>query len=124
MTMKKVLFIDDDDYLRDAYSEILRLSGYDVTALNDGTKAVEYINESPFDIVITDIVMPGKEGLATIMDIRAVSSNIPILAISGGGRVSPQSHLFLAKRMGATDILEKPFDGSTIIKKIESLLHD
>lgn len=120
--MKKILFIDDDKYLREAYSEILKLNGYEVTTLTEGTMAAECVSETSYDIVITDIVMPGKEGLATIMDIRNISKDIPILAISGGGRVSPKSHLFLAKKMGANDILEKPFDGTTFIQKIESLI--
>ncbi|MCB0282995.1 MAG: response regulator [Calditrichae bacterium] len=119
---KKILFVDDDDILREAYCAILEKKGFDVTAVHDGSYVKGALNKKKFDAVITDIVMPNKEGLETIKDIREIDKNVPILAISGGGRISPHNHLKLAKIMGASDALYKPFDGDTLISKINELL--
>ncbi|HED11205.1 MAG TPA: response regulator [Caldithrix abyssi] len=120
--MKKILFIDDDPFLREAFSEILQRNGFEVITLEDGKNAKNKVHDLEFDLVITDIVMPEKEGIETITEIRSINESIPILAISGGGRISPRSHLHLAEHMGANATLEKPFDGSTLIAKINSML--
>ncbi|RMH60882.1 MAG: response regulator [Calditrichaeota bacterium] len=120
--MKKILFIDDDPFLRESFSEILERSGFNVVTLEDGMHASEHVRNDHFDIVVTDIVMPDKEGIETITEIRKINPHIPILAISGGGRISPRSHLHLAEHMGANGSLEKPFDGATLIQKINEIL--
>ncbi len=120
--MKKILFIDDDPFLREAFSEILQRNGFEVITLEDGKNAKKKVHDLDFDLVITDIVMPEKEGIETITEIRSINASIPILAISGGGRISPRSHLHLAEHMGANGTLEKPFDGSTLIAKINTML--
>lgn len=120
--MKKILFIDDDVLIRQAYSEILQRNGFDVTSVSDGLYVNSEMQKSKFDLIVTDIVMPEKEGLETIKEIRSRNKNVPILAISGGGRIAPENHLLLAKLMGANDTLTKPFDSSTLILKINTLL--
>lgn len=119
---KKILFVDDDDILREAYSAILEKKGFDVTAVNDGTYVKRELSKKKFDAIVTDIVMPNKEGLETIREIREVDKNIPILAISGGGRISPHNHLSLAKMLGADGALYKPFDSDTLISKLNELI--
>lgn len=119
---KRILFVDDDTTVRTAFTKILENYGFEVTALPDGTLVEKVIKKEKFDLIVTDIVMPEKEGLATIMDIRSYDKNLPILAISGGGRIMPQDHLAIALKMGANDTLTKPFDGATLVKKINEIL--
>ena len=120
--MKKILFIDDDEILLDTFSTILEKNGFDVTAIRDGICLDSLINIDQFDVIVTDIVMPEKEGLQTIREIRTKNKSIPILAISGGGRIAPENHLALAKYMGADDFLIKPFDGKIFVEKIKVML--
>jgi len=95
--MKKILFIDDDEILLNAYTQILQNYGFEVLCLTNGNHALSLLQNEKFDIIITDIVMPDKEGLELIMEIRKIDKKIPILAISGGGRIDPQNLLYLAQ---------------------------
>jgi len=121
--MIKVLLVDDDEIIRETLTEVLKLRNFYVHSLSDGTKVVSEIKENNYDIIILDIVMPNKEGLETIQDVRKVNTKIPILAVSGGGRTTPSSNLELAKMMGANDTLIKPFDSQSLIQKIQNLLN-
>jgi DNA-binding response OmpR family regulator len=120
--MKKILFIDDDEQIRRAYTEILQRFGFDVITISDGLYVKSEMDKNDFDLIVTDIVMPEKEGLETIKEIRTKDKKVPILAISGGGRIAPENHLVLAKLLGANDTLVKPFESSVLIAKINYLL--
>lgn len=120
--MKSILLVDDDQVIREALSKALQLQNFRVNSLSDGSKVVNEINENDYDIIVLDIVMPNKEGLETIQDVRNVNSKIPILAVSGGGRTTPTGNLEIAKMMGATDTLLKPFDSFSLIQKINKIL--
>ncbi len=75
-----------------------------------------------FDLVITDLIMPEKEGLETIADIRKLCGDLPIIAISGGGRVGPTNYLETARFIGANTTLAKPFGRRELIKTVSELL--
>jgi len=114
-----VLLIDDDDAVRDAFSGALRERGYAVTEAPNGRAGVLAYTQEPTDVVITDLVMPEKEGLETIREIRAFNREARIIAISGGGRVSAVSYLQPAKQFGAKEILAKPFSIDDLVLAIE-----
>lgn len=120
--MAKILLVDDDQVIREALSNALQLRNFEVNSLSDGRKVVSAIEENQYDIIVLDIVMPNKEGLETIQDVRKINASIPILAVSGGGRTTPSSNLEVAKMMGATDTLVKPFDSFTLVQKINKIL--
>ena len=122
--MKKILLVDDDQVIVEALTNALQLRNFQVNSLTDGRKVRSEIEENEYDIIVLDIVMPNKEGLETIQDVRQINSTIPILAISGGGRTTPSSNLEIAKMMGATDTMIKPFDSSSLIQKINSILRN
>ena len=120
--MSAILLVDDDISVLDVMSEMLRLEGHEVTVAENGEQAVERVNEQNFDLIIADLIMPEKEGLETIADIRRQYAQRPIIAISGGGRLGPNDYLETARFIGANATLAKPFARTELIKTVDSLL--
>ena len=108
--MAFVLIIDDDDALRGSMRRVLERAGHSVKEAADGEEGLRLYREEPTDLVVTDLIMPGKEGIETIQEFRQEFPEIRILAVSGGGSVDPQGPLFDAEALGADDTLAKPFD--------------
>ena len=120
--MSAILVIDDDASVREVVSEMLRMEGHDVAIAENGREAIELLSRRRFDLVITDLIMPEKEGIETISEIRRTDQDIPIVAISGGGRLGPGDYLETARFIGADATLAKPFARQELLATIESLL--
>ena len=120
--MSSILVVDDDQSVLDVMSEMLRLEGHCVEVAENGQEAVDCVAQKFFDLVITDLIMPEKEGLETIADIRRHYSDLPIIAISGGGRLSPNDYLETARFIGANATLAKPFARQELLQTVDSLL--
>jgi len=120
--MSAILVIDDDASVREVVSQMLRMEGHEVAIAENGREAIDLIGRRRFDLVITDLIMPEKEGIETISEIRRGDQDIPILAISGGGRLGPADYLETARYIGADATLAKPFARQELIATIESLL--
>ncbi len=120
--MSAILVIDDDPSVREVVSEMLRLEGHEVTIAENGREAIPMLGRHRFDLVITDLIMPEKEGIETISEIRRTYKVIPILAISGGGRLGPGDYLETARYIGADATLAKPFARQELLATIDSLL--
>lgn len=120
--MSAILVIDDDASVREVVSEMLRLEGHEVTIAENGREATTMLAERDFDLVITDLIMPEKEGIETISEIRRTDSRIPIVAISGGGRLGPGDYLETARYIGADATLAKPFARQELLTTIDALL--
>ena len=88
----------------------------------DGRAGMKKFHESPAALVITDVVMPEQEGLETLMQLRAESSTVKVIAISGGGRVGPDAYLNSAKTLGAHGILAKPFGREELLTAVKTVL--
>ena len=110
-----VLVVDDDDYVRSFMVRVLDAAGYLVDEATDGRVALKRFAAARPDLVITDLVMPEMEGLEFIRELRRRAPDLPILAISGGGRGDPRVYLGLAKQLGAWQTLEKPFDREALL---------
>lgn len=121
--MSSILVVDDDTQVLDVMSEMLKLEGHQVTLAENGKQAVEQVEAEAFDLVITDLIMPEKEGLETIADIRKLRGPVPIIAISGGGRIGPTDYLETARFIGADATLAKPFGRDELINAVTSLLN-
>jgi DNA-binding response OmpR family regulator len=119
---RHVLVIDDDRIVRDALRQVLQKAGYGVTCAADGVAGLAAFRAHRPDLIITDIIMPEKEGIETIIEVRAEAPDLPILAISGGARVGNADFLQIARRLGATDILPKPFEPKELLAKVEACL--
>jgi DNA-binding response OmpR family regulator len=120
--MKNILIIDDSENMLRMMSDLLSRSGYNVFTASDGVKGLQIYYTHPPDLVITDIIMPDKEGLEVIMELVKQKPRPKIIAISGGGMMEPQTYLALASKLGADQILEKPFRPVELLTLIEKLL--
>ncbi len=107
--MAQILVIDDDEIMRDVVVQMLTEAGYSVQSAEDGRKGLRIFYDGAFDLVVTDLIMPEKEGLEVIQELRAHSHSIPIIAISGGGRMSPDGYLKMAQAFGVDYTFTKPF---------------
>lgn len=119
--MPRVIIIDDDEELLPLMEEMLAGANYEATAFNRAEAGLAAIGEAPPDIVIVDILMPDKEGLETIREIRTRYPQTRVLAISGGGRVSGAYYLDVARRLGATATLAKPFTRQVLLDQLSEL---
>lgn len=120
--MSSILLVDDDRTILDVVGEMLRLEGHQVTVATNGEEALSELNEGGHDLMITDLIMPVREGVDTISHIREAPSDLPILAISGGGDKGPEVGLESALGVGADATLAKPFAFNDLISAVNSLL--
>lgn len=119
---KKILLIDDDIHFREMFTELLKRNNFEVIEISDGRYAINKYEEHKPDLIITDIIMPEKEGIETILDLKRLDNKIKIIAISGGGRVNPVDNLRSAQLLGADATFEKPFENKAIMDKINELI--
>jgi CheY-like chemotaxis protein len=105
----RILLVDDDPSFRPMLAETLSRLGHDVVTATNGDEALALFREDAIDLVITDLIMPEREGLDVIRTLRRRAPNLKIIAMSGGGRNSPVTYLEIAKRLGAATVLAKPF---------------
>jgi CheY-like chemotaxis protein len=107
--MKRILVVDDEDALRRALRTVLELSGYQVREARSGHDALRLWREEESDLVITDVHMPGQGGIETILELRAFSPHLPIIAISGSGQRTCRDLLDDAGLSGPIRTMDKPF---------------
>jgi CheY-like chemotaxis protein len=120
--MASILIIDDDLEILQVYSEILEREGYDVLAASDGREGMRLCRNRHVDLVITDIIMPEKEGLETIIELRRDLPHVKIIAMSGGGQIGAEQYLPLAEKLGAQHTLDKPFTAVELLEAISEVL--
>lgn len=120
--LAKIVVVDDDHDLRRTICDYLVSVGHDVQQAADGNNAMSLIASEEPQLVLTDILMPDKEGFSTIMDIRAAYENIKIIAMSGGGQMKRLDLLKSAHVLGADAVIAKPFEFDDLCKTIEKVL--
>lgn len=129
--MNSILIVDDEEDIRDALHLILENEGYEIRVAENGNEAVKLQHEAPADVIITDIIMPDKDGINTIKEIRNEFPETRIIAISGGGdpdsykpdAISTSAYLTAAKKEGADMVITKPFERNDIIEAVSNLFH-
>ncbi len=117
-----IMVIDDDEHIRSLLRNFLERDGYEVMEAENGKIGLNLLCENGADLVITDLIMPEKEGIETIRELRRDFSDVKIIAISGGGAIGPETYLQMAKRMGAHRTFEKPFKLKEMSEAIRELL--
>jgi len=117
-----ILVIDDDLAISKIIKKMLDGAGYAVTCIVDGKQAMRAIRACRPDLVITDLIMPNQEGIETIMQLRQYDPTVPIIAMSGGGRLGNFDFLEMAQSLGATATLAKPFGSAALLDKVRACL--
>src|SRR5246500_4625134 len=114
-----LLIIDDDANTLASLSRAFRLSGHEATVCDNATRALELLKSQSFDLIFSDVVMPGKDGLSFLEDCRALGLSTPVVMMSG------QAHIEMAvraTRLGAIDFLEKPISTEKLLLTVDNAL--
>lgn len=119
-----ILVIDDEKYVRAALRGILEYAGYGVVEAEDGEQGIGLIETDSTSMVITDIFMPVKDGIETIIELRREHPDVKIIAISGGGPLPLNMRGFLteAEHLGADKTLSKPFGAHELLSTVKDVL--
>lgn len=120
--MSTILVVDDEPMFRDYLRRLLEREGFSVIEAADGDEGLRKLDEHEIDLVVTDIVMPKKDGIEFLIDLGKRKSNIGVVAVSGGGRPSG-CYLIPAKALGAARTLSKPFDRGDLIDAVNEVLN-
>ena len=117
-----ILIVDDEEEMRDTLERVLAAAGYRVVTASNGAEVSSILAQVHVDLVMTDLLMPEKDGTEVIAELRKKHPNTPIVAMSGGGRMPRGDYLKIARMFGAHAILEKPFTNEQLLSTIELLL--
>jgi DNA-binding response OmpR family regulator len=118
----KILICEDDDLYRQIAEAAFAGSNHELVFAQNGDEALRRLKTEPVDLVITDLVMPGKDGLEVIRAIRSTLSNVPILAMTAGLASLKEPLLVAATALGADDVVEKPFRPQALRQRADALL--
>lgn len=123
-TPMKILVLDDNPTFLEMMRVVLGVRKHQVILASDGDQAIALLRESPFELAIIDLIMPGKDGLATITEVRRDFPGLPIIAVSGDSPFPELtgSNLAVARLMGADLTLQKPFAGDEVFSAVEQAL--
>ena len=122
---RAIVVADDVAEIRQLVGHWLEELGHKVMPASNGREAIELVRDHPIDLLVTDLVMPGLDGLDAILAVNRIRPTTRILAISGGGRKMPvDAGLRLAKGVGADAILPKPFDRKQFLAAVERVMGD
>ena len=120
--MKRILVVDDEVQIRTVLTHMLEQEGYAVQVAENGEEGLDLIGKIAFDLVITDMVMPVKDGLEFIMELVRDYPDLKIIAISGGGVIKAERYLTMAGYLGDIATLEKPFKLDVLLELVRKLL--
>lgn len=120
--MSRILVVDDDLEIRSSLKKLLEAEGHEVVTAADGNSAETALATGAFALMVTDIVMPDRDGLEGIRAARKLAPGMPVIAMSGGGRLGSANYLRLAQAMGASEVKPKPFEFDDMLATVERLL--
>ncbi|MBW1750394.1 MAG: response regulator [Deltaproteobacteria bacterium] len=114
--MKRILVVDDEEQIRSMLTQMLEHEGFEVDTAENGEEGMNLITRHAYDLIITDMIMPIKDGLKLIMELVRDYPDQRILAISGGGAIKAERYLTMAGYLGDDIVtLEKPFKRETLL---------
>lgn len=120
--MADILVVEDDIDIREILVEVLAVEGHQVYSACNGNEALKRLRADKIDLVITDIIMPEKDGIEMLLEMRKSHPNAKSIAFSGGGRIDGLAYLAMAKRLGAKCVLPKPFTIDSFILAVRNTL--
>ncbi|MFC1629367.1 response regulator [Gemmatimonadota bacterium] len=116
-----ILVIDDEENIRELVRAILENAGYTVLEAADGSIGIEVFRANQVDLIITDLIMPGKEGIETISELKKEQPDVKVIAMSGA--VNSSTYLHMAGSLGADETISKPFHMHELLETVERLLN-
>jgi CheY-like chemotaxis protein len=122
MPPSRILVVDDEENVRDVTRLLLEMSGHTVVCVEDGHGALREISAHPYDVVITDMLMPEMDGVELVNELKRRHSPLRIIAMSGGGHVPKESYLQIAHLSGAHAVLPKPFNRDQLEQALRTAL--
>ena len=120
--MERILIIDDEQQIRSMLRLMLERDGYEVVEAPDGIEGIEAYRQEPADLIITDLIMPNKDGIGMIIELHKEYPDVKIIAMSGGGLNKPEGYLKGAKKLGAACTLTKPIDREKMLRAVKNTL--
>jgi len=122
--MSKILVIDDDIRIRRLMNRILSAAGHSIIEANDGREGINFAQSHQPSLIITDILMPGMEGMETLLEIRKIMPQMKVLVVSGSaGTADVQvNYLSMAENLGADAVLAKPFLPNELVEIVTKLI--
>ncbi|NOZ11313.1 MAG: response regulator [Gammaproteobacteria bacterium] len=121
--MASILIVDDEPTARILFKEMLAGRSHDIRVAENGDEAIAACREKPADLLITDLVMPKKNGIDLILELKKDHPDIRIIAVSGGGGISGRfEYLPIAKMIGARTVLNKPFSAQVLRDAVDQAL--
>ncbi|CAB1056260.1 hypothetical protein D1BOALGB6SA_996 [Olavius sp. associated proteobacterium Delta 1] len=117
-----ILLIDDEESFRCVIKQVLVNDGFEVVEAANGKEGIQYFYEKPADMIITDIIMPEKEGIETIIELKKAFPDVKLIAMSGGGWYGTDIDFDMAKKLGAKT-LDKPFALQELLDVVHELLN-
>ncbi len=120
--MARILIIDDEPQIRSMLRLMLERDGYEVVEAPDGIEGIRAYRQRPADLIITDLIMPNKDGIGMIIDLQKEFPDVRIIAMSGGGLNKPEGYLKGAKKLGAAYTLTKPIDREKMLRAVKNTI--
>jgi DNA-binding NtrC family response regulator len=117
--MAHLLIVDDDQNTLASLARAFRLAGHEATVCDNAGRALELLKSQPFDMMMSDVVMPGKDGLSLLEDVRNAGIGLPVVMISGQANIEMAVR---ATRLGAVDFLEKPLSTDKLLLTVDNVL--
>ena len=122
--MASILIIDDEPQIRSMLRLMLERDGYEVIEAPDGIEGIRAYRQKPADLIITDLIMPNKDGIGMIIELQKEFPDVKIIAMSGGGLNKPEGYLKGAKKLGAACTLTKPIDREKMLRAVKNIIKD
>ncbi len=120
--MESILIIDDETQIRSMVRLILEREGYVVAEAPDGVEGIRLFRQKPADLIITDLIMPNKDGIGMMIELKKEFPDAKIIAMSGGGLNRPEGYLRGAKKLGAVHTLAKPINRQELLRVVKDTL--
>ena len=120
--MARILIIDDEPQIRSMLRLMLERDGYEVVEAPDGMEGIRAYRRKPADLIITDLIMPNKDGIGMIIELQKEFPDVKIIAMSGGGLNKPEGYLKGAKKLGADCTLTKPIDREKMLRAVKNTI--
>jgi CheY-like chemotaxis protein len=121
--MADILLVEDSPEVSMTVREILVGAGHTVTSAGTGNEALDKLKERSFDLIVSDIWMPGMDGISLLKEVRGAGNQVPVIVISGGAPNAPLTYTApLAATFGANEVIYKPFEKDELLNAVAAVL--